>query len=156
MGFNHVFVRISVLVWCILTRVTLISFCQLDTNLGVHGKKALSLRNCPPCVSLWACLWGIFLIANWCRRSWPPVSSATPGSWSWVQRESKKQARKQLPSTGSVSSSCLESFFLASLTDGLLPGSVSWNKPLFLQVAFGHGVYHNRELTKTVTEDNQM
>lgn len=154
----HVLEYLFWFVWCIFMRVILISICQWDTNLGVLGKKVVWLRNCLHCVSLWACLGEIFLIARRCRR--PTVSSATPGSWSWVQKESwlvkKKQTREQLCSAGSVSSCCLEFLsWFPSVVD-LLPGSISWNKPFSPQDAFGHDVYHNRELARTVTEKNQV
>jgi hypothetical protein len=41
------------------------------------------MRNCLHCVSLWPHPWGIFLIANWCRRTLPTVGSTAQ----WLVRK---------------------------------------------------------------------
>ena len=39
--------------------------CQLDTN----GNRKSQFKTCLSHINLWACLWGIFLITNCCRRT---------------------------------------------------------------------------------------
>lgn len=47
------------------------------TNLGCHldtpRKAEAQPKNCLHQICLWACLWNIFLIINWCKRAHPIV-----------------------------------------------------------------------------------
>lgn len=70
----------------------IVSFCQLDTNIDIHGKES-QLRNCCHQSALWACAirllcghvsGGIFLVADWCSSPWAVPSL---GRWAWAVEE---------------------------------------------------------------------
>jgi hypothetical protein len=54
-------------------------FRQLYINLDIAGKKELQFRNSHHQTGLWAILWVIFLINDWCGRAHLPLDGTVPG-----------------------------------------------------------------------------
>ena len=46
-------------------------FSQHDTKLGLSVKRETLLTKCSHQVGLWASMWGIFLIFDWCGKAQP-------------------------------------------------------------------------------------
>lgn len=57
---------------------TVVSFCQADTDLDMLEKREAQLRSRLSQINMWTCLWGVFFIANWCRRVQPTAGGAIP------------------------------------------------------------------------------
>lgn len=98
---------------------------------------------CNPTSPWWnlrACLWGIFLISNWCRRSQFNVGSATPWQVALSHRqklpeheqEGQSQENNQESSfLGLCFNSCLQIHPLSFFLDFLLHASVDVIHPFF-------------------------
>ena len=96
------------------------------------GKRELQLRNCPREVSLWACLWGIFLSDDW--HGWAQPTVGHPGQV--VLGCVRKQAE---PATGSNPGSSTPPWLLPCVPDFLwwrmdYVGTHKPNKPFPAQV----------------------
>lgn len=121
------------------------TLCSLGVHAGEEGMPPswfqLSTCHSPELsegisVGQWVNLWGIVLIASWCRKAWSPVSSGLYRKASSTGVE--EQAEEQHFSVVSVWTSVWASA-LASLDGG--PKHTS----LFpLQVTFGCGVCHSK------------
>lgn len=110
----------------------IISFsCQLDSNLESLGKRESRLRNCLHRTDLWECLWGVSLIANWCRRTHSTGGSAIHGKLGLTY------IRKLSVSWEQISGFLLQAPALTSCL-GLSPWPiiypVRWNKALPLGI----------------------
>lgn len=56
--------------------VCVVSSCQCDTNLDIPGGRKSQMKNCLHQIDSWACLGGIFLVANYGHMS--TMGSACP------------------------------------------------------------------------------
>lgn len=78
--------------------------CQAGTSLQSPGKREPPLKNRLNQIGLRPCLWGAFLIANWCRRTQPIVNSAIiprQVSLSWGRKQAgQARGKKSLKSKG--------------------------------------------------------
>lgn len=86
---------------------------------------------------MWKALWAVLSVGRWCWVVWKSKLSK-PGA--------TRQEKMLLH--GLYFSSCFQVPLLSSCPDfphnGLLPESTRWNKPIPLQVTFGHDLYHSR------------
>lgn len=101
--------------WLVLYQLDLI-----HTHLG-RGK--FWLRKCPHQTGLWASLWCIFIIGNWCERAQPTVSGVTLAGDPGAIRKQAWASYGELGSHSSMSfcsSSCLQVPVLDSLSDGFI------------------------------------
>lgn len=53
-------------------------------NLDTLREEGTTMEDCLHQIAVWACLWGIFSIANWCMRG--PTAGIVLGTWSWVMK----------------------------------------------------------------------
>lgn len=53
-------------------------------NLDALREEGTTMEDCLHQIAVWACLWGIFSIANWCMRA--PMAGIVLGTWSWVMK----------------------------------------------------------------------
>lgn len=94
----------------------IVSFCQLDINLGMTGKRESQLKCCPHQFYLWACLWRILLIVDvgGPRALWEVPSFGRCFWLVWEGKLSKQKKTKQqaLFLHGFCCSSCLQIFAL--------------------------------------------
>ena len=127
-------------------------------NLDSPGKRGLQSRNCLHLIGLWAHLWGIFLIDDWCRRAQLTVDGVPCGLVVlWYKKADQvsheEQASQEHSSIPFASVPALSSCF-DILSDGVWPGmSQPKKQPFPSQAAFGHSAYHSgRNLTRILSK----
>lgn len=108
----------------------IVSFsCHFDTNLQSPGKKEAQLMKCFPPDCPMACLWGVYLIANWCKRA--------QSHWA-VGLDCRREVAKPEPTIKPLSSS---SFLpTASALASHRPITCKLNQPFPPLGVFDHGL----------------
>lgn len=80
--------------------------CQLHT-VQSHPRRETPLRNCLDKIDLWACLWWMVLIVNWCWRAQPAVGTTIPqkvspslykeARWAWAHEQAESEPTSDVP-----------------------------------------------------------
>ena len=102
--------------------------CWTDRKLESLGKRGHQLKNYLYHVGLWPCLWGIFLIASWCRRVQTTAGDAIH-TYEAGRESHGEWARWQHSSTIST-----------FLSGGL--SVISWSKPFLPRLLLAMVFYH--------------